>query len=728
MLFVFLFFFLFFSLLLQSASPQIKQVRRVLIFYETGAYKPLPNLVDVGIQSAFENSPYRIEFYREFMETAQFPDPADQNRFRDFYVRKYQDRRPDVIVTVGPAPLQFMLDAHETYFRGVPVIFCLPNRLPGQLSIDADFTGIESDVAPAATLEAALRLQSDTRHVVVVSGTSPFDQQQVAATKDQLKTFENRFDISYLTDLAMPALLERLKHLPSHTIILLAGLGRDADGTVFSTAESGPMVVAAANAPVFSLNDRNLNHGEVGGDVSNAVDQGKTIGATAVRILNGEKPQNIPAIRAANSFIFDWRALKRWGFKEKNLPPGSIVLNRELTVWQTYKWYVIFGISLILLQALLIASLMWQRAGRRTAEAELRNAVEVALESEQRFRRVANTAPVMIWMSGPDRLFSYFNQTWLDFTGRPLVAELENGWTEGVHPDDLQLCLNTYSQSFERRQTFTLQYRLRRRDGEYRWVLETGVPRFNSDGYFAGYIGSCIDMTERKQAEEALSSVSRKLIDAQEQERTRIARELHDDINQRIALLSVELDALQQSLPKEGAEFQSRVRALRQRTTEIGTDLQGISHRLHSSKLEYLGLVVACKSFCREVADRHKVDVNFTGESIPPGLSQEVSLCVFRVLQESLNNAIKHSRAQRFEVHLRGTSSEIQLTVRDDGVGFDPAMAIVSTGLGLISMRERVSIVNGTMLIASKPMGGTEITIGVPVVGRAARETTSTAA
>jgi PAS domain S-box-containing protein len=355
-------------------------------------------------------------------------------------------------------------------------------------------------------------------------------------------------------------------------------------------------------------------------------------------------------------------------------------------------------------------------------------ALEVARESEARFRLVANTAPVMIWMSGPDKLCSYFNQPWLDFTGRPLVSELGSGWAEGVHPDDLQLCLNTYDQFFERRESFKMQYRLRRHDGEYRWVLDTGVPRSSSDGSFAGFIGSCIDMTERKQAEEALSSVSRRLIDAQEQERTRIARELHDDINQRIAMLGIELDVLQQSLPNEGAELQNRLDQLRQQTAEIGTDVQGISHRLHSSKLEYLGLVAACKSFCREVAEWHKVDVNFVAENIASNLSQEISLCLFRVLQESLNNAIKHSGAQRFEAQLRGTSNEIQLTVRDHGIGFDAAAVLVSRGLGFISMRERVSAVNGTILIASRPKGGTEITVRVPFVARAASKTTAGAA
>jgi signal transduction histidine kinase len=305
---------------------------------------------------------------------------------------------------------------------------------------------------------------------------------------------------------------------------------------------------------------------------------------------------------------------------------------------------------------------------------------------------------------------------------------LGNGWLDSIRPDDLQLYSNIYARCFERREPFTTQYQLRRHDGEYRWVLDTGVPRFNPDGSFAGYIGSCIDMTERKQAEEALSSVGRRLIEAQEQERVRIARELHDDINQRIAMLGIELDVLQQRLPNPSAEVQSRIEELRRSTMELGTDVQGISHRLHSSKLEYLGLAAACKGFCREAAEWHKVVVDFTADDIPPGLSQEISLCLFRVLQESLNNAIKYSGAHRFEARLRGAPSEIQLLVRDHGIGFDAATAMVSRGLGLISMRERVSVVKGTMLITSKPMVGTEITVRVPVVGTVASKTASGAA
>ena len=354
---------------------------------------------------------------------------------------------------------------------------------------------------------------------------------------------------------------------------------------------------------------------------------------------------------------------------------------------------------------------------------ERKRAEDAMRESEERFRLVSNTAPVLIWMSGTDKLCTYFNKPWLDFTGQSIDSQLGNGWTEGVYSDDLQKCVNTYTQAFDKREGFRIEYRLRRHDGEYRWVLDVGVPRFNPDGSFAGYIGSCMDVTERKLAEEALSNVSSRLIEAQEQERTRIARDLHDDINQRLALLAIELERLKMDVPDLSVELFSRVDELRKYTADIASDIQALSHQLHSPRLEYLGVVAAMRGFCQEFGEKQKLEIDFKSHDLPTPVPSDISLSLFRVLQEALHNAAKHSGAKRFVVQFWGTLGEIHLTVSDTGVGFDLEAAMKGRGLGLVSMQERVRLVNGTISIASKLTRGTEIAVRVPVKVVATNET-----
>jgi len=225
------------------------------------------------------------------------------------------------------------------------------------------------------------------------------------------------------------------------------------------------------------------------------------------------------------------------------------------------------------------------------------------------------------------------------------------------------------------------------------------------------FVGEVLNVTERKMAEQSLAAANRRLIDAQEEERARIARDLHDDINQRLALLAIGLDQLRHGSSADTGEQLSEL--LRQ-TNEISVDIQSISHQLHPSKLEYLGIVSAMRSFCKETGEKQRVDVHFSDENIPARVPREVSICLFRVLQEALRNAIKYSGVRCFEVCLYGAPDGVGLRVSDLGVGFDPEAGGNPRGLGLISMRERLRLVQGALSIATKPDGGTTVDAFIP--------------
>jgi PAS domain S-box-containing protein len=247
-------------------------------------------------------------------------------------------------------------------------------------------------------------------------------------------------------------------------------------------------------------------------------------------------------------------------------------------------------------------------------------------------------------------------------------------------------------------------------DGPH-WARWEVRPWKTAEGAVGGILILAEDITRRKHMEEALSDMSRKLIESQEQERARIGRELHDDINQRLAMLAMELEQLQAN----PFEVQGRVQELRERTMEISNDVQALSHELHSSKLEYLGVVSGIKSWCKEFAGRQRTEIDFKSY-VSSVLPFDVGLCLFRVLQEALHNSVKHSGVNRIEVQLAEHANEVQLTVSDSGTGFDIEAARQHGGLGLASMCERVRLAGGTIAIESKPMGGgTRVHVRVPL-------------
>lgn len=347
---------------------------------------------------------------------------------------------------------------------------------------------------------------------------------------------------------------------------------------------------------------------------------------------------------------------------------------------------------------------------------ERKLADEALSESEEKFRSVFRDAGVGMVIVSPEGRFLAANKAFCDVLGYTEDELLQKTVESVTYSEDWPPFSNMLQEALtERRGLQLFEKRCLHKSGRIVHTESSACLIRGREGEPRYFVGHVLDVTSRKESQEALSEMTRKMVEAQEHERARIARELHDDINQRLALLSVELEASKQNPPNSAADMSLVLAGIRQRLDEISSDVQSISHQLHSSPLEYLGIVAAAKSFCREFSAAQNVEIDFNHDDIPRSVPYDISLCLFRVLQEALHNAVKHSKVRHFDVRLSRSGDQLHLTVADCGVGFESGAALDKGGLGLTSMRERVRLVNGTISIESKPRSGTTIHVRVPL-------------
>jgi PAS domain S-box-containing protein len=348
---------------------------------------------------------------------------------------------------------------------------------------------------------------------------------------------------------------------------------------------------------------------------------------------------------------------------------------------------------------------------------ERKGAEEALRESEERLRLAAQAGRMYAyeWDRASDviRRSADFAHI-LGMTSEPTVTTCRQMLTT-VHPDDKANVIAATEGCTPENPKCRIKYRILRPDGSVVWLEKNAHAFFDRNGAMVRMIGMIADITEQKLAEEALSGLSRKLIEAQETERARIARDLHDDIGQRLALLSVTLEGMRHVAPDSKNEISNRVDELRKQILDISASVHALSHQLHSSQLRHLGIVNAIRGFCMELSEQQNVSIDFVCIDVPETIPQDISLCLFRVLQEALHNAVKYSSVSHFGVELCGTSDAVHLTVRDSGIGFNPEAAMKGHGLGLTSMRERLKLVDGQFSIESQPMRGTAIYAFVPL-------------
>jgi PAS domain S-box-containing protein len=641
----------------------------VLLLHAEARLAPGIVTTDREIRSALQQSVGPIHFYTEYLDASWFPDARVEVAVADVLLRKYGGRRLDLVVPVGPSALRFALQQRERIFPRVPIVFAGgPGSSAGELHLPSGVTGTWLEFDWAANLDLVMRLHPDAERLALVYGSSAFDRSQEKRFHEAFAAYRDRLELLELTDLSFDVLLQRVAALPAGTVVVFFSFLRDRADEAFISADVLRAMSRVAPVPIYALADTLVAAGAVGGHVISFEALGRNTAALAASVLTGGPAGHA---EATNVYMFDARALRRWGVRDSQLPPGSIVMHREASAWERYRWPILGGAALTVVEAALIVMLLVQRRQRTRAQQALarslgleqlvseistklaavspserevevqdalfrvarelgfdraslieltddprqarvtssvavsggqplpetfaadrfpwtlaaiergdvvqwparswipaaaaedrkafaavgtegfvsvpltvgqtvvgalslakaspipqwpetliqrsrllgevfanvivrRRAETAVRESEERFRLMADSAPVMIWVAGADGACTYFNRQWLEFTGRGLQDELGNGWADGVHPDDRPRCLDRYRRHLEAREAFVLEYRLRRRDGEYRWVVDRGAPRLAPDGTFKGYVGACSDITEIKTAHETV--------------------------------------------------------------------------------------------------------------------------------------------------------------------------------------------------------------------------------
>jgi PAS domain S-box-containing protein len=638
--------------------------------------------------------------------------------------------------------LNFLISHGEEIWPKTPILFCgvEEGRREQLKQLRPNITGLFADAHFGNMLDTIFKIHPDTQQITVVVGTSETERFIEDRVSRAFREYVGRADITYLSDFGFDAILSRVADLPPKSIVLFLTLLQDGKGKhVPENALS--LISRVSNVPVYGLFDVYVGHGIVGGSVYSVENRGSMIGKMGVRILTGEKPRDIPIGTGQKHFsLYDWRQLKRWGISESDLPQGIIIRYREPSFYELYYWYIWGGISLVLFQAVMIIFLLINRARRHRVERELlrahrkleeaniglkneiteRKQTEKELyESEERYRSLVNESPAAILVF-QDGHFIFTNPAGLrllgcsdlkDFVGRPAL--------DFIPPTLRELMVQRMENLAQGESNPTVEIELLKTDGTIISVETTSVP-IHIVGKPAGLI-ICNDITKRKLAEmELLKSqedfrhLAGKLLSVQEAERRRLAREMHDDLTQHLAVLAIEIGKMERKFQDPEDPVLETLRSTRERLVNLSGDVHAISRQLHPSIIDDLGLVDAIKSECRTFTRREGIAIDYRTERMPPRIPEDVAICIYRIVQEGLRNVAKHADTTQLQISLTGKDDSIHLTIKDQGVGFDPKEMKKKLGLGHVSMQERVRFIQGDISIESQPGKGTVINVRTP--------------
>lgn len=694
------------ALVLVCLSPAVSSAdgsRRVLLIHSFGAhFSPFNSFSGQFRVELVTGSPKPLDISEVSLETARFTEFGRDDPFVDYLTALLSERRPDLVVTIGGAAAQFAQLHRAQLFPTTPLLLTAAEERVLRVGLATDKDAIAAfQLNPKAVVENILRLRPQTKRLFVVIGHSPLEQFWRQEAANALEAFGGRLTIEWSSSMSFDEILGKVSTLPPDAAVLYGLMVVDAEGVPYEEDRAISELYKKSVAPLFGLFASQLGKGIVGGPLLSTDELAKEAAGVALRILDGERPDalRLPA-RAAGTPEYDQRELDRWGISPKQLQADAKVLFREPSILQKYWWQIVAISLLCLVEAGLIAVLLEHR--RRLARAK--SALHL---SQERLSTTAAAAGIGLWVWDIVR-----DELWLSECGRKLF-----GWSssedidferliEASHEDARAAIRDKVQAALAGEGDFELEYRLVT-DGEAHWVSSRGQVELGPDGKPVRMRGVTIDVTGRHRAEDAARDLAGRLIHVHEDERSRLARELHDDVTQRLAVLAIDAGRVERhaKATPDGAAMHD----IREGLVRLSEDVHSLSYRLHPSILEDLGLADALQAECDRFAKLERIPVDLETSGIPEQLPPAVALCLFRVTQEALRNIGRHAEASQVHVSIRRMGDKLKVSVKDDGKGFDPGRQQVAPSLGFASMRQRVGLLGGKLRVESSPDQGTTI-------------------
>jgi len=713
-----------------TRAQQVATPKRILLLYwqqrDYAGNIAFEQNFRAGLKSA---PPGTVEYYSEYLESDRFPGEKQSLVFRDYLRTKYADRKIDVILAVTDQPLTFLLNYRHELFAHIPIVFvAVQSPAATELAAGPGITGIVYGGNQSSTLDLALRLHPGTEQVFVVSGTLQHDKRFEIPARQDLEGYDSKISITYLTDLPLGELIVKTSSLPERSMILyLWQQSQDEKGNVLESQDVLALIARSAPVPIYGLASPVLGSGVVGGNLRSPELMATRAAEIALRVANGARARDIPVEPPLLAPMFDWRQLKRWGIREANLPPGSIVRFKEPTLWEQHRWSIIGFITFCLGQTLLIVGLFVQRKRRKRVETALAER-ELRLRESQAIAHVGSfhwdvVLDTMAWSDEMCRIhgsepgeLSMTYETYLDH----------------VHPDDREQVRQIVERSLANQESFEHEYRIVRGIGETRWLFVHGRPVVASGGNLIALQGTCQDITEHKEAEEALRRshaalewrtlqlrrLASDLTLAEQHVREELAKTLHDGLQQLLFCAVVTLDRVLTS--KSQADQITLLQRARADIQEAKEAARTLSVNLFPPILHIGGLPPALAWLAKRTQDQYSVAVNVTANPHANPTSSDVRILLFEAVRELLFNAVKHAHVDRIDVSLEVSPDDtIQIQVSDEGVGFDPGVILhrkndQQLGLGLFSIEERIALFGGHLDIQSAPGKGARFSLTLP--------------